>query len=255
MNLELTKTELKNTKILVAVISYNEEKSIKKVYDDLNENNFGYDILIVENGSYDNTSEICRINNIPYIRHCINDDINGTWKSYLLYAYLNNYDIVCQFDGDGQHKAVEIHKIIEPIIKGEANQVIGSRFLNNKGFQSYMFRRMGINLFSFLISLIIGYKIKDVTSGFIAFDRNIINFFSRYYKNEINDPNQTHLLSHFSGAKIKEVAVEMRERQHGKSLYNIFNAFLYPIYGMVNIAGCLLIKKQIQKEWRKNHEL
>jgi hypothetical protein len=240
---------MSKNKILITVIAFNEEANINNVFKDLVDHNIGYDILVIENGSTDMTAEVCRSNEIPYIRHCINDDINGTWKSYFLYAYLYNYDIVCQFDGDGQHKAVDIHKIIEPILKGEANQVIGSRFLNNKGFQSYMLRRIGINLFSFLISLIIGYRIKDVTSGFIAYDKNIINFFARYYKNEINDPNQTHLLSHFSGAKIIEVPIEMDERKHGKSLYNIFNALLYPVYGIVNIIGCLLIKNQIRKEW------
>lgn len=241
-------------KILIAVITYNEENNLQKVIDDLKENNFGYDIVVIDNASYDKSYDICKKNKIDVIRHCVNSDINGTWKTYFRYAFENNYDIVCQFDGDGQHMASELRKIIHPILNKEANQVIGSRFLIKNGFRSFFIRRLGIRLFSFLISLIAGYKILDVTSGFIAFDRNTIAFFACYYKMEINDPNQTHLLSIFSGSKIIEVPVLMKSRAHGKSLYNIINSFVYPFNGMANILGCLLLKNQIQKEWRNINE-
>lgn len=191
---------------------------------------------------------------VKTLSHCINSDINGTWKTYLNYAHKNDYDIVCQFDGDGQHLAKELPKIINPIKNKEANQVIGSRFLGNNTFQSSFTRRIGINLFSFILSRIFKYKIKDVTSGFIAFDRRIINFFSTYYKAEINDPNQTHLLSFFSGAKIIEVPVEMNLRMHGSSLYNWLNSLIYPFNGLFNIIGCLLLKKEIIKDWTKKYE-
>jgi len=220
----------------------------------LNANNFGYDIIVVDNGSFDDTKIICEGMNVKTLSHCINSDINGTWKTYLNYAHKNDYDIVCQFDGDGQHLAKELPKIINPIKNKEANQVIGSRFLGNKTFQSSFTRRIGIGLFSFILSRIFKYKIKDVTSGFIAFDRRIINFFSTYYKAEINDPNQTHLLSFFSGAKIIEVPVEMNLRMHGSSLYNWLNSLIYPFNGLFNIIGCLLLKKEIRKDWTKKYE-
>lgn len=241
-------------KILITVIAYNEAESIGKVIDDLNKYNFGYDIIIIDNGSLDNTRKICESKNIRTLSHCINSDINGTWKTYFKYAWRNGYDIVCQFDGDGQHLAIELPKIINPIKNKEANQVIGSRFLGNNTFQSSLLRRIGIRLFSFILSGIFQYKIKDVTSGFIAFDRRIISFFSNYYKSEINDSNQTHLLSFFSGAKIKEVPVEMNLRMHGSSLYNWLNSIVYPFNGLFNIMGCLLLKKEILKDWTKNYE-
>ena len=241
-------------KILIAIIAYNESKSIGKVIDDLNKYNFGYDVIVVDNGSFDNTKEISESMNVTTVTHCINSDINGTWKTYFNYAYKNGYDIVCQFDGDGQHLAKELPKIIGPIINKKANQVIGSRFLGNITFQSSFIRRIGIKLFSFILSGIFKYTIKDVTSGFIAFDRRVISFFSKYYKAEINDSNQTHMLSFFSGAKIKEVPVEMNIRIHGTSLFNWLNAFVYPFNGLFNIMGCLLLKKEIIKDWTKNYE-
>ena len=241
-------------KILVCIIAYNESDNLFNVIKDLNDNNFGYDILLIDNSSYDKTLEIAKENNLDYISHIINCGINGTWKSYFMYAYYNEYDIVCQFDGDGQHLASELPKIIKPILDGDANHVIGSRFLEKNGFQSYAIRRIGISIFSYLLSKIMGFKILDVTSGFLAFDRNVIKFFTEYYRQEISDTNSLHLLSHFSGARIFEVPVEMRVRNSGKSFYNILNSFLYPIYGVVNIAGCLLLKRQIKKDWKLSNE-
>lgn len=241
-------------KILIAVIAYNEGKSIANVLTDLQDNNFGYDIVVIDNSSFDNTKYICEGLNVKTLSHCVNDDINGTWKTYFKYADKNNYDIVCQFDGDGQHLAKELPKIIQPIVAKEAEQVIGSRFLGNNTFQSYFLRRIGIKMFSLILSLIFKYKIKDVTSGFIAFDKRVISFFANYYKEEINDPNQTHLLSFFSGARLKEVPVEMNLRRHGKSLYNWLNSLVYPINGVVNIVGCLLVKNEIIKNWTNNYE-
>lgn len=241
-------------KILISVIAFNEENSIQDVIRDLNEHNFGYDIIVVDNASSDKTKSVCKGLNVRTISHCVNSDINGTWKTYLNYAFRNGYDIVCQFDGDGQHLAKELPRIIEPIIRKEANQVIGSRFLGNNTFQSSFVRRIGIRLFSFILSAIFKYKIKDVTSGFIAFDRRVIEFFAKYYKAEINDPNQTHLLSFFSGAKITEVPVEMNLRQHGTSLFNWLNSIIYPFNGLFNIVGCMLLKKEIIKDWTKNYE-
>jgi glycosyltransferase involved in cell wall biosynthesis len=238
-------------KILIAVIAYNESQNLELVLSDLKNNNFGYDIIVIDNGSFDNSYLICKIMDIDVISHCINSDINGAWKTYLLYAYLNNYDIVCQFDGDGQHLAKELPKIIGPALKNEADLIIGSRFINRKGFQSYFFRRLGINIFSIILSVIIKKRIKDVTSGFIAFNKKVIEFFSKYYKYEID---QTMLLSHFAGARIKEVPVEMRERQHGKSLFGFFNSFFYPFRSIINIFGILLIKGKIKKEWTSRYE-
>lgn len=241
-------------KVLIAVIAYNEEESIKKVLEDLQKYNKGYDVIVIDNGSTDRTKLNSEEMNAKVICHCVNSDINGTWKTYFKYARRNNYDIVCQFDGDGQHLAKELPKIVDPIINGEANQVIGSRFLGNYTFRPSFTRRLGISIFSIILSSIFKYRIKDVTSGFIAFDRRVIDFFSMYYKNEINDSNQTHLLSFFSGANIIEVPVEMNLRRYGNSMFNWINVFIYPFKGFFNIIECIILKKDIIKEWTNRYE-
>lgn len=238
-----------NNKVLVAIIAYNEEKNIRGTIENLMDADLGYDILLVDNGSGDNTVKIARELNIPYVSHFINSGSSaGTLMTYFNYAFRHDYDIVCQFDGDGQHLASELPKIINPIVKDEADYVIGSRFINKEGFQSYAFRRMGIKLFSLINSMIIRKRITDITSGARAYNRKVIEFFARKYRHEVYDTNQLLLLSHFAGARIKEVPVVMRERLHGTSEFNIINALSFPATCLINIIGTVLQRGNIKKE-------
>jgi len=235
-------------KILVAIPAFNESKNIERTIKDLTENNVGYDFVVVDNGSFDDTVQVCKKLGVDVITHCVNSGSSaGTVMTYLVYAYKYNYDILCQFDGDGQHIASELPKIIEPVKTGEADYVMGSRFLNGEGFQSTFMRRIGIRLFSYLDSRITGLKITDVTSGFRAYSRKTISFFVNYYRHELFDPSQLVLLSHFAGAKIKEVPVKMKERTDGRSEYRILNSISFTMKGIINIIGCVLQKGQIKK--------
>ena len=235
-------------KVLIAIIAYNEEKNIKNTIIDLQEHNIGYDIVLIDNGSSDNTVKIAEELGISVISHCVNSGSSaGTLMSYFLYAYKNDYDILCQFDADGQHLASELSKIINPVRNNEAGYVIGSRFIKKEGFQSFAARRIGIRLFAIIDSFIIGQKITDITSGARAYSRKVIKFFATEYKHEIYDTSQLLLLSHFAGAKIIEVPIKMKEREHGKTEYNLFSIISFPTKALINVVGTLLQKSQIQK--------
>jgi hypothetical protein len=235
-------------KTLVSVIAYNEESNIRATLQDLREHNYGFDIVVIDNGSSDATAALCREMGVPVVSHCINTGGSmGTVTSYFNYAHQGSYDCLCQFDGDGQHIAVELPKIIEPVRRGEADYVIGSRFLAKEGFQSTATRRAGIKLFSWLDSQIMGQTVTDVTSGFRAYSRQVIDFFGCVYRLELHDTNQLLLASQFSGARILEVPVQMRERTQGRSEYDWINAVAYPFLGAVNILGVWLQKRQIQQ--------
>ena len=172
----------------------------------------------------------------------------GTVTSYFRYGYQEGYDCICQFDGDGQHLASELPKICKPILSSSADYVIGSRFLERKGFQSTFTRRFGIRLFSRLDSLIMGQPVTDVTSGFRAYSRRVAEFFARAYPFELHDTNQLLLASHFSGARIQEVPVQMRERLHGDSEFDLVGSVAYPFSGVINILGVWLQRQQIQRQ-------
>ncbi len=234
-------------KTLIAIIAYNEEQNIRATLADLQAHNTGFDVVVIDNASSDGTVRVCRELGVPVVAHCINSGGSmGTVTSYFNYACEHGYECLCQFDGDGQHMAEELPKIIEPIRRGEADYVIGSRFLTGEGFQSTAMRRVGIRLFSAMDSWVMGQRVSDVTSGFRAYNRQVIEFFGRRYRLELHDTNQLLLVSHFSGARVLEVPVRMQERQHGQSEIDWINAMAYPFLGAVNVLGVWLQKRRIE---------
>ena len=234
-------------KILVSVISYNEEANIEATLRDLVDNNFGYDVVVIDNGSSDRTGAICRGLGIPVVRHCVNTGSSvGTLLSYFIYAYARDYDVLCQFDADGQHRAVELPKIIDPVVAGRADIVIGSRFIERAGFQSTATRRIGIWLFSRLFSRVTGCRLTDITSGFRAYGRDVIEFFGHSYRDPIYDSmNQFLLLAFFAGLRVREVPVMMEPRQFGHSEFNLWNSIAFPVKGLMTFLACLLQRRRI----------
>lgn len=229
-------------KILIAVLSFNEAVNIESTLRDLQQNNFGYDIVVIDDGSNDRTADLAKKNGIPVVSHCINSgNYSNAAMTYFLYAYRNNYDILCQFDGDGQHQAKQLAKIIDPIICGKLDVVIGSRFLEGKGFQSFFLRRIGIALFSKIDTKITGTPLTDVTSGFRSYSRKVISYFGHVYKQELYDnTSQFLLITHYTGGKIGEVPIEMKSRQGGTSLFTIWKSITFPLKGLIIVLGCIL---------------
>ena len=232
-------------KILIAVIAYNEEKNLPLVFKDLNEHNFGYDVVLIDNGSNDETAKMAMKHNIPCVRHCINTgSASGTLRSYFEYAHRYDYDILCQFDGDGQHLASKLPLIINPIKENKADYVIGSRFLKKEGFQSTVLRRMGISVMAGIATRTIGFKFTDITSGFRAYGKQVIDYIAMQYPYEIHDTLQLAMVSSMGGARFAEVPVIMQERAHGVSECNISFASRYMMKSLINSLGCKLQMKK-----------
>ncbi len=236
-------------KILVAVIAFNEEKNIDLVINDLIvHNKYNYDIVVIDNGSNDNTRNIAEEKGITVLSHPINSGHSGgTAITYFNYAFYNNYDLLIQFDGDGQHVAAEIGKIVEVFSKSNCDYIIGSRFLDKNGFQSSFIRRIGINMFSVISSYIIKNRVTDATSGFRGYSRLIMEVFSKKFQHEINDQMQVLMISYYAGAKISEVPVKMTVRLHGKSEFTFLPSISFVLNGLMNLFGILLQKKTIKK--------
>lgn len=223
-------------KALMIIPAYNEELNIKNTvnkivnYNKKSKNKIDY--IIINDGSTDKTREICKKNNYNVINLINNLGIGGAVQTGYKYALENNYDVAIQFDGDGQHDEKYIDDLIREIDNGY-NFVIGSRFIKELSkFKSTHTRRLGINILSFLIKLCTGKKIYDPTSGFRAADKEAIKLFANHYPSEYPEPESTVLLikKHF---KVKEVPVEMHERQFGessikplKSVYYMFSVSL-----------------------------
>ncbi len=235
-------------KILLIIPAYNEEENILNTYKMIENHNkknkTNYDILVVNDGSMDNTSKICHENNIPVIDLIRNLGIGGAVQTGYKYALENNYDIAVQFDGDGQHDVTYVEKIINPIAKEKAHMVIGSRFIEAavSDFKSTKARRMGINIISFFIKLKTGKKIYDTTSGFRAVNKELIKVFNSTYPTEYPEPISTVEVIQ-QGFKVKEVAVNMKERKAGKSSIGSWKK----VYYMVNVILSIMFMKKVKK--------
>ena len=239
-------------RVLIAVIAYNESSNIERTLQDLidfrgSASSFDYDIVVIDNGSSDDTPDLARKMGIPVVSHCINSGgSGGTVATYFFYADYHNYDVLAQFDGDGQHIASELPNIIQPILDEQADYVVGSRYIKKDGFQSTGLRRIGIRLFNFLIERLTGVVITDSTSGARAYSKKVIRFFSRSYRHEIYDPIQLLLLSYYTGAQIKEVPITMREREGGKSEFTFYYSLVFMIKGTVNILASFLQRSRLR---------
>ena len=185
----------------------------------------------------DNTIEVCEKNNYNFISLPINLGIGGVIQTGYKYALKYGYDIAIQHDGDGQHDPAYIGKTIQPILEGKADIVIGSRFLEKKGFQSSTTRRAGIAFLSKLIQLCCRAKIKDVTSGFRAVNHKYIQFYVSDYPSDYPEPEAI-VSASLNGARIQEIPVVMHERQNGVSSINLRKSIYYMIKVSIAIIIC-----------------
>lgn len=225
-------------KILIIVPAYNEEESILNTVEDISQQHPEVDVLVINDASKDKTREILRDNHIRHLDLPINLGIGGGVQAGYLYAYENGYDIAVQMDGDGQHPASELDKIVNCIKAGEANIVVGSRFVTKDGFQSSLLRRIGIKFLSELIYLCTKCKVLDVTSGYRAVDRKYIEIFSREYAQDYPEPEALVTAAKY-GAIVKEVPVIMKERQGGVSSISPLKSAYY----MVKVSLAIILQK------------
>lgn len=229
-------------KILLIIPAYNEEEAIletcQSIFDFNKQHGCHYDVLVINDCSKDNTPKILVDNNISHIDLVHNLGIGGAVQTGYKYAYQNGYDIAIQFDGDGQHDINSVTDLIAPIINGEADFTVGSRFVENSKseFKSSAARRMGIKLISFFIKLATGKVICDTTSGYRAANKKIISDFANVYPIEYPEPiTNAELLK--KGYRVKEVSVLMHERSGGTSSIHSWKN----VYYMVNILLSIIV--------------
>lgn len=229
-------------KILVIIPAYNEEATIGKVITEIKRNNKNVDILVVNDGSSDNTfSEACKYGVMVIDLPC-NLGIGGAMQTGYIYALKNTYDIAVQVDGDGQHDPADISEIVKPVVNNEVDMIIGSRFINKTGYKSTFFRRSGMIYFTNLINLLTGKKITDTTSGFRAVNRKIIELFAKEYPTEYPEVEVIVKLNKM-GYKIKEIPVFMHERNFGKSSITPLKSIYYMVRVTFGVTSHVISRK------------
>lgn len=206
-------------KIAVVIPAYNEEESIATVVATVNSVSTPEVIMIpvvVNDCSKDKTKNILAQLNCIALNLPINLGIGGAVQTGIKYAFDNGFDYAVQIDGDGQHPAQRIPDLMLELRKNKWDVVIGSRFINNEGFQSTLLRRTGIMYFQWLLKLITGERVTDPTSGMRLMNRKTMELLYDYYPDEYPEPEAL-IIYNRSGLKFGEMPVQMIERQGGQS--------------------------------------
>jgi glycosyltransferase involved in cell wall biosynthesis len=236
-------------KLVVIIPAFNESSNIARVISETKSSQPSAKIVVVNDCSTDDTEAIVKSVNETALSLPCNLGIGGAVQTGLRFAQDEGYEAAVQVDGDGQHIPSEIEKLMTPIVRGEADVVIGSRFLSSDSFRSTFARRVGIRILSVVNSALTGSRITDSTSGFRAYNRRAICFLSEHYPQDYPEPIAVIDLFR-NGYRIVEVPVKMRERQGGTSSISAVKS----IYYMTKVLVASLIaftRKPVSKEAQK----
>ncbi len=202
-------------KTLIIIPAYNEEGSIARVVRNIRKQVADADILVVNDGSQDRTARKARESGARVITLAYNMGIGSAVQSGFLFAKEKGYHFAVQVDGDDQHPPSEIPRLLAALQNG-SDMAIGSRFVEPTGYRPSLTRAVGIKIFSFLVSLIVGKRVYDTTSGFRAISRQAIVLLAETYPHDYPEVEALITL-HRNGMSFVEVPVEMNYRQEGKS--------------------------------------
>ena len=224
-------------KKLIIIPAYNESASILKTVQEIETCAPEFDYIIINDCSTDSTGDIIREHGLHAIHLPLNLGIGGAVQTGYRYAWEKGYDCAVQVDGDGQHDPVFLREMARYLEETDADMVIGSRFLEKRGFQSSGLRRIGIRYFTWLIKALTGYKITDPTSGLRMVGRHVIGQFSRYYPEDYPEPESVTAVLR-RGGNVKEIPVIMRSRSGGVSSISPGKS----VYYMIKVSLAILFE-------------
>lgn len=237
-------------RVLAIVPAYNEEASIARVVRSIREAHPAVDIVVVNDGSGDNTSQRAMEAGAIVLDLPVNLGIGGAVQTGYKYARRHGYDIAVQIDGDGQHDPKDLSRLLGVLSSKEADMVIGSRFVTDTGYRPSLGRKVGMKIFSHLVSKIVRQPIRDTTSGYRAVNRRVIELFSREYPTDYPEVEVLVLLYRHR-FRVKEVPVTMNHRKSGSSSITPWRSFYY----MVKVVLAILVMLTRPSSGSVFHEL
>jgi glycosyltransferase involved in cell wall biosynthesis len=223
---------------LAVVPAYNEGAAVADVVASLHEQAPRFDVIVIDDGSTDDTADRAREAGADVIQLPFNLGIGGAVQTGFVYAREHGYDYVAQVDGDGQHDPSELATLIVTMqADATVDMVCGSRFLSaESSYSAPISRRTGIHLFAFTLSKILGQRITDPTSGFRLYNRRAINLFARDYPHDYPEVEAV-LMLHANRLKLTEVPVQMYARGSGQSSITTTRSAYY----MIKVSLALLV--------------
>ena len=245
-----------NKRLLILIPSYNEEKNLPAVLkklqtekESLSTDIWDIDILVINDGSGDNTEQVAKETGVQVVSLPINLGYGAALQTGFKYACLRDYDAVFCMDADGQHRPEDLKVMMEEFQGGEFEVILGSRFVVDTGYRSNFFRRLGIRMFSWVLRILSGKKIADVTTGLQLLDKRVVHLLAEEYPHDFPD-TQVLLMLSLVGFRIKEVPVTVKQRVYGTSMHSSIQSLLYPLRNSLAIVLTLLRIAQIKKNTR-----
>jgi hypothetical protein len=223
-------------KRIAIVPAFNEERNVGRVLDELRAIDPGLAVVVVSDGSTDRTAEVASARGAYVIRLPFNLGIGGAVQTGFRYAWEEGYELAVRLDGDGQHDPGELGILVAPVVAGEADLAVGSRFVAGGGYRSSAARRIGIRILARAVSLIARQRLTDTTSGFQACNRRAISLYAADLPHDYPEvEGMVMAIKH--RIRLVEVPVTMREREHGSSSIGTLGS----IYYMVKILLALFV--------------
>jgi glycosyltransferase involved in cell wall biosynthesis len=221
---------------IAIVPALNEEPSIGAVIAEIRAADPDFEVIVIDDGSTDRTAAVAAENGAQVVSLPFNIGIGGAVQTGYQYARNQGVDLAVRVDGDGQHDPGEIASLLEPILEGRADMVIGTRFAAGGGYRGTPLRRVGIRLFAAIVSLMVRQRVTDTTSGFRAVNRKALRLFAADYPHDYPEVESMVLLSRH-GLRLVEVPVQMRVRETGNSSITALRS----VYYMVKVLLALFI--------------
>jgi len=224
---------------LAVVPAYNEADNVAKVVATLHHEAPAFDVVVIDDGSTDDTARSAERAGARVVRLPFNLGIGGAVQTGFTYARENDYDFMVQVDGDGQHDPGEIAALQKAMAKSPGMDMIcGSRFVTDTGYVAPISRRTGIHVFAFLLSRLVGQTVTDPTSGFRLYNRRAIELFANDYPHDYPEVEAV-LMLHHHRLRMQEIPVRMFQRgggvssiRSGKSAYYMIKVLLALFIGL-----------------------
>jgi glycosyltransferase involved in cell wall biosynthesis len=238
-------SELRRIAIVPAL---NEEHTVPLVIDELRAFDAGLDIVVIDDGSLDGTAAAAAAKGVYVIRLPFNLGIGGAVQTGFKFAFEHDYDVAVRVDGDGQHDPAQLARILAPVLRGDADIVVGSRFaVDGGGYRSSRSRRVGIRILAAVVSRIVGQRVTDTTSGFQALNKRGIALFARDYPHDYPEVEATVMVFRHR-LRLQEVPVSMRERGGGQSSITALRSIYYMVKVLLAIFVGLFRRDVVPQE-------
>jgi len=226
-------------RVLVIIPAHNEQESLPRTLSEVRAAAPEAGVLVVDDGSRDATASVARRHGVPVLRHPVNLGVGGALQTGFRWALEHGYEVGVQLDADGQHDPAYLAALLEPMRAGRCDVSIGSRYVRRSGYRAPIARRLGMVLFSGLVSAVLHQRITDTTSGFRAYARPVMEVCQHDFPKDFPDAPLLIALGR-RGFRLEEVPVEMRERRAGRSFYTLGKSLYYPYKNLLASLMALL---------------